>query len=300
MGELPNLTISIVTPSYNQARFVHDTIASVRTGTVAPDEYVVVDGGSTDGSKEIIEEFASELTWWRSAPDEGQYAAIDDGFRHTTGDVMGWINSDDLYMPWTLAVVKDIFHQLPEVEWLTTLRPLTADVSGNIVRCEYTGGFSQRSFAAGVNLTRGPWFARASIQQESTFWRRSLWERAGSRIDRELSLAGDFELWSRFFEHADLYGVDTPLAAFRVQPDQKTSGKAVEYFAEASRVLQREGAALGRGRGRKAVHDVLGRRSLRKLPDAVRTPLIAARLLHRVPTIVWSEEGWHVVEDYAV
>ena len=101
-------------------------------------------GARRTGGEEIIEEFASELTWWRSAPDEGQYAAIDDGFRRTTGDVMGWINSDDLYMPWTLAVVKDIFHQLPEVEWLTTLRPLTADVSGNIVRCEYTGGSTRR------------------------------------------------------------------------------------------------------------------------------------------------------------
>ncbi len=174
-GRMPApISISVVTPSFNQGAFLGDTIRSVLEGTLAPDEYIVADGGSTDGSVEILERWGPRLTRWWSEADDGQYAALDRAFAQTSGEVMGWINSDDMYMPWTLAVVSDLFGRFPELEWLTTLYPLTIDRTGRVVMSTYTGGFDRAAFRAGANLPFSAGFWRG-IQQESTFWRRSLW-----------------------------------------------------------------------------------------------------------------------------
>src|SRR5215469_5586779 len=93
--------ISIVTPSFNQAEFLEETIRSVLDQNYPNLEYVVVDGGSTDGSVDIIKKYAHRLAWWVSEPDDGQYAAINKGFKHSSGEIMAWINSDDKYLPWT-------------------------------------------------------------------------------------------------------------------------------------------------------------------------------------------------------
>jgi hypothetical protein len=293
---------SIVTPSLNQARWIEATLTSILDGAAAPAELVVLDGGSADGTAATIERFAPRLTYWESRPDDGQYDAIARGFERTTGDVMGWLNAGDLFLPWTLALVDHLFDRLPEVEWLTTQRPLVVDEAGLAVQAEYVGGFARRSFRAGVNLPGGPWFARAGIHQESTFWRRSLWERAGARLATDLRYAGDFELWLRFFEHAVPYAVDVPLGAHRVHADQKT--EALEpYVAEALAVLDAAGAApggAGPSKARTLVYHALGRRPLRRLPGALALPLRAAGLLHRVKTIVWRSGEWTIVDDYVV
>ena len=171
------------------------------------------------------------MTRWWTEPDGGQYEAVNRALSLTTGDIMGWLNSDDVYMPWTLSVVRDIFERFPEVEWLTTLYPLTIDESGRVVMTTYTGGFERASFAEAVNLPFSSGFWRG-MQQESTFWRRSLWERSGAYVDASLQCAGDFELWSRFFEQADLVGAETPLAAFRSHGAQKTIHLQEVYLEE--------------------------------------------------------------------
>src|SRR5687767_2056706 len=119
--------ISIVTPSYNQGRFLPHTLASVLGQDYPNLEYVVIDGGSADGSADAIRGRAAELSHWVSEPDAGQYDAINKGFARTTGEVMAWLNSDDLYTPWALQVVGEVFRQLPEVQWVTTLLPLHWD-----------------------------------------------------------------------------------------------------------------------------------------------------------------------------
>src|SRR3989442_6408876 len=111
--------ISIVTPSFNKGRFRRETMQSVLSQDYPALEYVVVDGGSTDGSADLIREQAGRLAWWASEKDAGQYDAINKGFARTSGEVMAWLNSDDKYTPWALAVVGEIFAQLPEVQWLT-------------------------------------------------------------------------------------------------------------------------------------------------------------------------------------
>ena len=234
--------VSVVTPSFNQGRFLGETIRSVLDQGYPNLEYVVIDGGSTDNSVEIIRSHEAQLASWVSEKDAGQYDAINKGFARTSGEVMAWLNSDDKYTPWALRVVGEIFAQLPQVQWLTTLLPLHWDARGLPIRCKpVRGGYSRSGFLRGDHLPAlGSWDG-SFIQQESTFWRRSLWDKAGGRVDSTLQLAGDFELWARFFEHADLYGVELPLGGFRMHGDQKTADRMIEYVDEAFSVLDRHG-----------------------------------------------------------
>jgi hypothetical protein len=241
-GVLPR--ISVVTPSFNQGRFLAETMGSVLGQHYPNLEYVVVDGGSTDDSRAVIEARANELAWWVSEKDAGQYDAINKGFAHTGGDVMAWLNSDDKYTPWALWTVGEVFRQLPEVQWVTTLLPLHWDERGLPTKCKPVRGYTKEGFFRGQHLQRPGEWDKAFIQQESTFWRRSLWEKAGGRIDASLQLAGDFELWAKFYQHADLYGIPLPLGGFRIHDDQKTAQRMDAYFKEAEALLARHGGRL--------------------------------------------------------
>lgn len=244
--------ISIVTPSYNQAPFLEATIQSVLAQNYPNLEYIVMDGGSTDGSIEILQRYDRQLTAWVSEPDGGQYDAINRGFARTTGEIMAWINSDDLYHPWAFQTASEIFTTFPEVEWITTLYQTTCDDQGRLIRCQHFTGFSRRGFWQGEHATPAivthgtpaiprDWLCTSFIPQESTFWRRSLWEKAGGQIDASLKLAGDFELWARFYQQAHLYGVGLPLGIFRSYLTQKSSEQLTGYFQEVDVILTRYG-----------------------------------------------------------
>jgi len=239
MTKLP--TIAIVTPSLNQARFLEDTIRSIVDQRYPCLEYVIVDGNSNDGSRDILQKYDRHLTHWVSEPDQGQYVAINKGFEKTSGEIMAWLNADDKYTPWALSVVGDVFANFPQIEWLTSSYALHWDGAGRAVSCRFNGQFSREGFFRGENLPDAGWHARGWIQQESTFWRRSLWERAGSRIDPAFPLAGDFELWARFYQLAPLYAVGTPLGGFRLHKDQKTASQSSEYVREAVRAFRLHG-----------------------------------------------------------
>src|SRR5258706_15191827 len=116
MVALPRITI--VTPSYNQAQYVDATIRSVLEQGYPNLEYIVVDGASTDGSAEVIRRHADRLAWWVSEKDGGQSAALAKGFARATGDVLAWLNSDDLYLPGTLATVARVFPPEPDVGFI--------------------------------------------------------------------------------------------------------------------------------------------------------------------------------------
>ena len=213
--------ISIVTPSYNQAEFLEETICSVLDQGYPNLEYVIIDGGSTDGSVEIIKKYEAHLAYWVSEPDAGQYYAINKGFARTTGDIMAWLNSDDLYFPHALSVVGQIFRAHPDIEWITSLYPTDINTKGEIIRCHKSRGFSKERFFRGVNLPSIGGYNTNYIYQESTFWRRSLWDKVGGRLDTIYTLAADFDLWSRFFHHADLIGIETQFGQFRQHDEQR-------------------------------------------------------------------------------
>jgi glycosyltransferase involved in cell wall biosynthesis len=235
-------TISVVTPSFNRKRYLAEAMQSVLGQGYPGAEYVVVDGGSTDGSVELIAEREDELAWWVSEADGGPWEAINKGFAHTTGDVMCWLGSDDMLMPWSLSVVGELFGTFPEIEWLTTLYQVVLDAEGRAVRCRYQAGYGRPAFMRGENLPGAGWYAKGWIQQESTFWRRGLWERAGGRLDESIRLAADFDLWARFFASgAELYGSEAPLGGFRMHGDQKSATDLPDYIAEARAVLARQG-----------------------------------------------------------
>lgn len=227
--------VSVVTPSFNQAQFLEATIESVLSQNYQNLEYIIIDGGSTDGSLEIIKKYEKHLHFWCSEPDAGQYDAVNKGFSHSTGEIMAWLNSDDMYYPWTLKTVVSIMSDLPQVEWLTTLQPGFWDWEGFPSKFEVMPGYSREAFLDGFYLLLSSKY-RGCIQQESTFWKQSLWQKVGGYVRTDFKLAGDFDLWSRFFLHTELYGITSPLGGFRKQSNQK-SRQIQQYVIEAKESL---------------------------------------------------------------
>ncbi len=218
--------IALITPSYNQAAYLERTIRSVLEQNYPRLEFIIMDGGSTDGSVEIIRRYQSHLAHWTSAKDGGQSDAINQGFARSTGAVMTWLNSDDVLLPGALRHVGEAFAQHPDIHWLTG-QPVNTDVHDHLrlfpLKVGYRRGLIQRGWYHGRGL--------GFIRQEGTFWRRSLWEQAGG-LDAARRYTMDYDLWRRFARYADLVALDVPLAAFRVQPEQKTAALD-RYYAEA-------------------------------------------------------------------
>ncbi|HET7536576.1 MAG TPA: glycosyltransferase family 2 protein [Candidatus Didemnitutus sp.] len=236
--------ISIVTPNYNYGHFLESTLRSVLDQSYPNLEYIVVDGGSTDSSAKILQRYTDRLAHCETDLTRGQYKAITRGFTKATGEILAWLNSDDMYCPWTLWTVADIFRRFPEVEWISTLQPGFWDWTGACLGFGQIRGFAKEAFLDGANLpaaghprTFVPGQYRKCIQQESTFWRRSLWEKAGGFVSQDYGLAGDFELWCRFYRHAELWGVNLPLAGFRFQHQQQTT-QAQKYSDQCAGVLE--------------------------------------------------------------
>lgn len=222
--------ISIITPSYNQALYLEATICSVLEQGYPNLEYIVIDGGSTDDSLEIIKRYAKYLTYWISEKDNGQYHAINKGFAKSSGEIMAWLNSDDMYHRNALFSVAEIFDNFAEISWLQGANT-QFDETGRCVRAFSSRDWSKYNFYLG----NFKW-----IQQESTFWRRTLWEKAGGYVDDSLHMAGDYELWLRFFRYSKLYVTDALIGGFRFRGSEQKSLDLDKYYQEVDLVLNRE------------------------------------------------------------
>lgn len=220
---LPRITI--ITPSYNQGAFIGETIESV-LGQGYPDlEYLVIDGGSTDETLDVLRRYAGRLHWV-SEPDRGQSHAINKGLRLATGDVLAFLNSDDRYRPGALLAVGERFARSPRLGWLT----------GKCAIIDHMGRPARGAITAYKNL----WLALRSsatlrvinyISQPATFWRRELWERAGP-LDEGLHFTMDYDYWLRLERFGAPGFVNRYLAEFRVHPASKGGTGAARQFAE--------------------------------------------------------------------
>lgn len=211
------MKISLVTPCYNSAATIDETIRSVLGQEGVDFEYAVMDGGSTDGTVEIIKKYESRLAWWASARDRGQVDALNKAFPRLTGDVLGFLNADDVLLPGALRTVHDTFAARPDVEL----------VQGGIEWMDFEGrplgSHCGRIGSLGdiLDIHRVWWGGRQWVQPE-VFLRRALQERVGP-FDERYNLAFDFDFWVRCFRAgARVARIETPLVRFRRHAGQKS------------------------------------------------------------------------------
>lgn len=217
-------TVSIITPSFNQAPFLERTIRSVLEQDYRNIEYLVVDGGSTDGSLDVIHKYARRLAWWTSEKDRGQSDAINKGFAHAQGDIAAWLNSDDYYLPGTVSAAVRQFERHPQAVLIygNMLAVDEYDRTLNILK------YRQLSL---VDL-----LCFQIIGQPAVFLRRSAFEKAGG-LDVSLHCMLDHQLWIRIAEQGEIVHVDETWAAARYHAGAKNRAQPVEFGREAFRVL---------------------------------------------------------------
>jgi len=231
--------ISIVTASYNLGKFLEETILSILNQNYPNLEYIIIDGGSSDNSIDIIKKYQSRLAYWISEPDQGLYHALQKGFEKSTGEIMGYLNADDILHQKSLFILADIFSKHPHVKWLQAHNTII-DEQSRIIHQGAPYNYTKYHFYLRDHLKNGQIRPFGTIQQESTYWKRDLWAKAGGYIGQQCKLAGDFELWMRFFRYEPLYLTTALVGAFRTRSGQLSDVQLNNYWAEAEQILKQE------------------------------------------------------------
>ena len=210
MNKIPKL--SIITPSYNQAEFLEDTIRSVVFQNYPNLEYLVIDGGSSDGSLAIIKEYSSRISYWVSEKDRGQAHAINKGLSKSSGEIIAWINSDDIYQPGAFSRVIEMFNSRKEVDVIFGDCHFI-DVSGNIISL-YKG--REQTFEDNLKYWEG-W----PIPQPTVFWRAEVMDRVGV-LNENLHYGLDYEYFLRMSRHYSFTHAGKVLASYRIHSKAKS------------------------------------------------------------------------------
>lgn len=218
-------TISIVTPSYNQARYLEETIRSVLGQAYLKLEYFVMDGGSTDESVDIIRLYESQLTGWVSEKDRGQAEAINKGFARCTGDIVSWINSDDFYLPGAFQAAIQAFEQHPQAG-LIYGDVLSVDADSQPFNIQRFRPYSLTDLMS-FNI----------ISQPAVFMKRSVLEKAGY-LDLQYHLLLDHHLWLRMARLAPMVYIPKTLAAARYHSDAKNLARTADFGREAHQIAE--------------------------------------------------------------
>lgn len=226
--DLPAITV--VTPSYNQGDYLEETIRSVLLQGYPRLEYIIMDGGSTDNSLAIIKHYESHIARWQSAPDNGQADALNRAFAQSSGDIMAWINSDDAYLPHTLATIGRLFRAQPDTLLAYGEGWYIDPSSQRIEPCR----FVRRNISDTYIANRDP------ILQPAAFWQRSLWTAVGP-LDTTLHWVFDWEWFIRAHRLTRFHYVPQDLAYYRIQPAAKTRTGGLERQMEHAGVTRRYG-----------------------------------------------------------
>jgi glycosyltransferase involved in cell wall biosynthesis len=220
--------VSILTPSYNQGLFLEQTILSVLSQDYPHLEYLIVDGGSTDGSLEIINRYSSQLFWWVSEPDQGQTDALNKGFAHARGEIFAWLNSDDTYLPGAISEAVSRLQDHPEAVLVYADANLV-DEQEHII-----GRFPSRQTNLNM-LLRGS----VHIPQQTAFFRASAWKQVAP-LDPSFHFAMDYDLWVRLAKLAPLVYTPGLWANFRLHGAGKSIVMDDRCYPEMIQVYRRE------------------------------------------------------------
>lgn len=222
------LPVSIVTPSYQQGRYLASTIESVLNQGYPRLEYIIQDGGSSDETHRLLAHYRDRLSHCASARDRGQAHAINLGFQHATGEIMAYLNSDDLFLPGAVSYVADYFHRHRDVDVVYGYRVLIDEAGAEIGRWILPP--HRDRILNWVDY----------VPQETMFWRRRIWERIGAALDESFQFAMDWDLLLRFRDAGARFArLPRFLGAYRVHPTQKTSAWRAVGMAEMERLYRR-------------------------------------------------------------
>ncbi len=231
-GSRPWPRITVVTPSYNQAEFIEETIRSVLLQDYPNLEYIVIDGGSTDGSVEIIEKYSPWLAYWCSEPDRGQSHAINKGLARSTGEIMGWINSDDMFYPGALRAAAE---GLSDADLFLGGMVKVRREGSDLVEVKRSTPFEGQPIHEFRILARGPRHG-FHFFQPSLFWARHLWTRAGE-LDETFHYVMDREWCNRALAQDPRISLTgRPLARFLLHDDSKSVALEERFSAELFRM----------------------------------------------------------------
>ena len=219
--------ITIITPSFQQREYLEECLLSVSEQEYAHVEHIVVDGGSTDGSKELLERYSDKLTWWCSGSDRGQSDAINKGLARCTGDVVAWLNSDDMLLPGALQAVARAFEQAPGTIILEGVR-LTLNTDGTRERMPQNDPVDTDAL-----------FIAPHVNQQATFFNAAAVKAVGG-VDVDLNFTMDLDLWWRVLFAYGTEGytsIPEDLALFRLQPASKTMQGSEGFVRETAALL---------------------------------------------------------------
>ena len=265
------LRFSVVTPSYNQGEFIRWTIDSVLRQNYSNIEYLVIDGASTDETVGILKSYSDPRLGWLSEPDAGQTDAINKGLRKASGDILAYLNSDDTYLPGTLAFVADFFVRNPDVDVLY----------GHCVSLDASNQQIYPSMPASPFNLQDALKKRWHIWQPAVFWRRSVTETIGL-FDDSLYFAMDTDYWMRMLAAGYIPQlVDRELAGFRFHDESKTLSQSEYLIKDLQRVFKKFYATPG-------------------LPDVIRQmqPLTEAYLAYYNADVYWKLEKRAAARPY--
>lgn len=221
--------VSIITPSFNQGRFLEASIRSVLEQDYPEIEYIIVDGGSKDNSVEIIKKYEDRLAWWVSQKDKGHADALNKGFARATGEILAWLNSDDIYFPNAISEAVSILKSHPEVGMVYGDADLIDDSGATVGR-----------FASKQTNYRHMLRGSVHIPQATTFLRADLWRQVGP-LDLSLFFSFDYDLWVRLAKVSQLLYVPRRWANFRIHSEGKTIINDDRCYPDMLRVLERQG-----------------------------------------------------------